>query len=430
MKAICTLTPAARTNLLLLFLFVFLTALAQPATATIRYVTTSGTGAGTSWSDASSDLQAMINASSNGDTVWVANGGYNSIGPSFEMKEGVKIFGGFTGTETSLSQRATITQYACALYGNSGSPVFSGWLSAASLLDGFTLNCIYNVNSAATYANCFIIANWSGGGMQNFQSSSPVLYNCQFRSNFDKGIAIYDNSVVTCHNCTFAYNYQCAIWMNGGSAFLYNCTFSYNQGQGGAIGFDGGGVYAENCTFNNNTGESGGAIYGYSGSITVFKCNFNNNMCPSDGGGAIGAQLAKTTVVNSTISGNTGRAGAIYSILSECYINNCLINGNVGAAYTIYTDHFLTSYFIINSTISGNFGGPAINGTAGLPTLYNTIVYNNTRGIEGGTATCYNSLVQGYNDIANGNISGATDPMFIDMQMTTDPDFPNTAGDF
>ena len=60
---------------------------------TIRYVkpTATGTGNGSSWANASGDLQAMINASSANDQVWVASGVYKPTGTtarniSFAMK--------------------------------------------------------------------------------------------------------------------------------------------------------------------------------------------------------------------------------------------------------------------------------------------------------------------------------------------------------
>ncbi|RYU92814.1 beta strand repeat-containing protein [Emticicia agri] len=87
---------------------------------TRRYVKTAaaGSGDGSSWANASGDIQAMINASSTNDSVWVASGVYiplydgtGNANPAnvrhkiFYMKSGVKLFGGFAGTETSFSQR-------------------------------------------------------------------------------------------------------------------------------------------------------------------------------------------------------------------------------------------------------------------------------------------------------------------------------------
>jgi len=57
------------------------------ATATVRYVTTNGSSSSNglgSWSNASNDLQKMINNSVSGDTVFVAKGTYVPIRPLSE----------------------------------------------------------------------------------------------------------------------------------------------------------------------------------------------------------------------------------------------------------------------------------------------------------------------------------------------------------
>ncbi|MCC5946102.1 MAG: hypothetical protein JJT94_14325, partial [Bernardetiaceae bacterium] len=90
------------------------------AEAQVRYVkpTATGTGDGSSWANASNDLQAMINASAAGEQVWVAAGTYkptqyptgcgtctNPRQYTFSLKSGVEVYGGFVGTETMISQR-------------------------------------------------------------------------------------------------------------------------------------------------------------------------------------------------------------------------------------------------------------------------------------------------------------------------------------
>jgi hypothetical protein len=95
-----------RTQICLLFLFIF-TSFSSFVFAATLYVKQNGTGAGTnSWDNASSDFQAVINAASAGDEVWVAGGIYQpASGTSFQMKEGVRIYGGFAGNETNRSAR-------------------------------------------------------------------------------------------------------------------------------------------------------------------------------------------------------------------------------------------------------------------------------------------------------------------------------------
>lgn len=87
---------------------------------TIRYVKVDGIGSGLSWSDASGDLQAMIDASEEGDRVYVAEGTYlaehkagdlvyewltdvlrgetNDRDKAFVLKTGVGVYGGFSAT--------------------------------------------------------------------------------------------------------------------------------------------------------------------------------------------------------------------------------------------------------------------------------------------------------------------------------------------
>ena len=82
----------------------------------IFYVKTGGGGDGSSWATALGDVQAAIDAAASGDSVWIATGTYypssvrelegaELFGYSFELKDGVSLYGGFKGNETSLSER-------------------------------------------------------------------------------------------------------------------------------------------------------------------------------------------------------------------------------------------------------------------------------------------------------------------------------------
>jgi hypothetical protein len=84
------------------------------------YVNAAATGSnnGTSWANAFTNIHDALNAACDGSEIWVASGIYlptqdcfgnpNPADPrdkTFYLKDGVKMYGSFAGTETQLSQR-------------------------------------------------------------------------------------------------------------------------------------------------------------------------------------------------------------------------------------------------------------------------------------------------------------------------------------
>lgn len=79
---------------------------------TTYYVAADATGNdnGTNWEDAFSDLQDALAITQAGDTIWVAEGNYYPTNGtdryvSFHIPSGVRLFGGFAGTEQDLVER-------------------------------------------------------------------------------------------------------------------------------------------------------------------------------------------------------------------------------------------------------------------------------------------------------------------------------------
>ncbi|MBD2751925.1 choice-of-anchor Q domain-containing protein [Spirosoma validum] len=273
---------------------------------TIRYVkpTATGTGAGSSWANASADLQAMIRASLSGDQVWVAAGTYTpgtDPNASFGLKDRVGIYGGFVGTETTLGQRPGFDPQggqASILSGELGNPrndydnslrvVTAQNMGNSAVLDGFVIASgygssgggMYNDHASPTITNCSFQNNKAlyGGGIYN-TASSPRLNNCHFLSNQafvnsgGTGGGIYNtnlsNPLLT--NCSFYNN-----WANVGGAMcqdnrssstLVNCSFLGNSFVGGAIfNMANSNAILANCVLFNNGGDatfynqSGGAV--------------------------------------------------------------------------------------------------------------------------------------------------------------------------
>ena len=178
---------------LLAFLFFSISAL-----AVTRFVkpTASGTADGLSWANASASLQDMINASANGDEVWVASGTYlptldvagngtpsDNRNKTFLLKSGVSVYGGFAGTETTLAA-GNWTTNTTILSGDLGSVsnindnayhvVLAAGLLAVTNLDGFTITG-GNVNKSdqsVSYGSVPDLLSKYGGGILASSSSN------------------------------------------------------------------------------------------------------------------------------------------------------------------------------------------------------------------------------------------------------------------
>ncbi|HYE95721.1 MAG TPA: hypothetical protein VD962_05895, partial [Rubricoccaceae bacterium] len=86
---------------------VFWLAASAASAQTVWYVDADAApgGNGTSWAQAFRDLQQGLSAAQSGHEVWVAEGVYKPTAGTdrsiaFVLRPGVRVFGGFAGTET------------------------------------------------------------------------------------------------------------------------------------------------------------------------------------------------------------------------------------------------------------------------------------------------------------------------------------------
>ena len=341
---ICTSHFIFRKIRVLCLLGVFLIAGLQ-SIATIRYVKTvaTGTGTGLSWTNASGDLQAMISASTAGDEVWVKSGTYlptkepdgttnSSRDFCFYLKNAVKVYGGFAGTETAITQRIEGSNIT-TLSGDIGTPnvttdnayhvVFSYKDSANTVLNGFTIQgANANASSSPTYiiegVGILLYRN-RGGGMLNMRSNM-IVENCQFKNNigsaYGGGIFNELNDSTKIKHCTFTNN-----------------TAGITTGDGGAICNEGVAII-ESCIFNNNSASYGGAVANKD-SVNYSNCLFSNNTAEV-GGAMMNAINNKFAIVtNCTFSSNIGTilCGGIYNVqiagfVDKMKIKNCIFWNN------------------------------------------------------------------------------------------------------
>ncbi len=231
----------------------------------IVFVAPTNNGDGKSWKSATNDLQAALKTAKKGTEIWVAEGLYTPTegrdrNESFEIKEGVQVYGGFAGNEKTRADRK-VELHPTILSGNIGhddaddnsfNVVAMQNVTSATVLDGFIVtNGFANGNGQSGERTR------SGGGLfiNASVAANPLIKNCVFIDNFAKdGGAVF----VTARN-------------GGQAAPLFkNCTFESNSADldGGAVNLDGRSKGQNNtvftaCAFNNNKGNYGGAVFCY-----------------------------------------------------------------------------------------------------------------------------------------------------------------------
>lgn len=271
--------------------FILLLLLASSNTssnATIRYVktTAAGSGTGTSWTNASTDLQGIINASSSGDEVWVASGVYlPTLDPSgnsspsdprdktFRLKSGVNMYGGFAGTETAISQRNLAVNIT----------ILSGDIGVANTVSDNCYHVVMSVISGSTTGytfDGFRVTNGNANGSSTFAVGS--------------------------FNATRAY---------GGAMFIYGgliTTLRNVHITGNGSSNYGGGIYSENTRLNllkdsiyNNYGPWGAGIHISSSDSLVIDSSAIYLNTSNGGGGGLYVGVNAGTISNSSIFRNT-----------------------------------------------------------------------------------------------------------------------------
>jgi len=164
-------------------------------------------GNGSRWNRAFNSIpEALANVPSAGAEIWVAQGTYLPTNTadrniSFEIPDGVSLYGGFIGTESDTSGRDFVSN-PTVLSGNIGLPstksdntfhvVKTSGVRSACTIDGFTISD-GNANDEG---------NVLGGGLLS-SNFTTVIRNCTFTENFaSSGSAIYnDGSILTLINC-------------------------------------------------------------------------------------------------------------------------------------------------------------------------------------------------------------------------------------
>lgn len=166
---------------------------------TTYYVNKTATGSnnGTSWANAYTNLQSAMDVASAGDAIWIAAGTYlptdapdgsntNPRDRAFHLNKNLKIYGGFDGTETMLSERDWDANSTTLSGEFSGNDVVSG--SGSSLTISNTTENAYHVFITSGLDSTTLIDGLTIQGGNADGSSSISYAGNTFSGDFGGGI--------------------------------------------------------------------------------------------------------------------------------------------------------------------------------------------------------------------------------------------------
>ncbi len=318
----------------------------------------SGLNNGSTWGNAYKDLQSAIDAANSGQdkNIWVADGIYKPTNESdrtlsFELSDGVTIYGGFAGTEDNLEQR-DIKNNVTTLSGsigdenniqdNSYTVVKFTNKNGTATLDGLTIQDGFSNQDAVIDDNNKDDINNNGGGIHNqgtLTLRNVVVQNNQ--ANADGG-GILNDGTLTIENSQVRNNKtedDGGGIRNNGTITIINSTIADNESVGTSPTSGGGGLINTaasatiiNSTFSGNTAKNGGAIRNDT-NLELINTTLSGNTATfiQGGGGAIANSTGNVIVNGSTITNNTAAGtGAGISTTSTVTVTNSIIAANAG----------------------------------------------------------------------------------------------------
>jgi hypothetical protein len=431
----------------------------------IRYARAGGTGDGTSWKNASDDVQKMMDelavlsmndAGTTGPYIvklgagtyaprWepavpASPGGYSYTPPgdlrnaAFTLREGVQVWGGYPasgGDDASRNTAANVTTLSGDFNGddtvtgsgetltitNNAENAYHVVLGlnipakSGTVLDGLTISGGYADGPGSITVNGVSVSRTYGGGMY-YNNSSPVLTNVTISGNRANGMGggiCNENASPVLTDVTISGNY------------------AGNTG-GGMFNFAAASPELTNVTISGNyTINTGGGISNWNALAGLADVTISGNYAVNKGGG-IYNDTSSLLVTGGEISGNKAKSGGgIYHGDSSLILSNVRISGNTaveGAGGGIESRN--SSPILTNVIISGNkasgIGGGGIFIDNSSPVLTNVTISGNTAVNDSGGGIYNNSPsipTQIRNSVIWGNTAGSNPGIHNDNGSTT-----------
>lgn len=345
----------------------------QMLSTRIRYVkpVATGTGDGSSWENASGNLQNMIDelAKNNPQNlpgeVWVAAGTYvpqvqvisgTTYSASFLMRDGISVYGGFAGDESSKQER----EVGKMPWNFVNKTILEGSYYEHSKTSWNESNHKWTLTSDSRHVVFF--SPLPSEGKSGF-GKSTILNGVTIRGGYaqggegvadfmtDRGAGVYMGINATLEKCIVTENSSTG---NGGAVYMY------------------GGRVMNSLIYNNNADGDGGAVYVDNAGIVLASMLTNNSA--NNGSGAYLAHTGNWTdgkphpeyliLSTSVVSNNTSRLnGAVYCAKGGVLMQNTITNNDCPTA----TD---------NTSANASQSGGLYVDSYGL--VINSVLWNNT----------------------------------------------------
>lgn len=331
--------------------------LAMPfaALAANVYVAASGTYDGL---PAYTDLQAAVNASASGDTVWVEDGFVCYTGRTAQAENACRLL---------INKAVTVRSRS----GGLGNPaVIRGEWHDPSGGVALGVNAVRCVRMSSTNARLIGFRLEDGATAAGTDWTATAVSGGGFL-----GVGVLSNCLITANSAGSGGGVSGA----GGNVSLYNCVISNNTATLSA-----GGIKAANCfstaiVDNRSDGDSGGLR-----TITATDCLIAGNRAALSGGGGIAVSTSFTDCVITNNEAGTSGGGLQYTpTLIRCLVgwNRAATEGGgvCGAAATVPARAF-------DSTFSNNRAGGSGGGARHVVASNCTFVGNFSGGTGGGAS--------------------------------------------
>ncbi len=411
------------------FLIAFLLATTAVRADHVLYVAADASGAnnGSSWADAYADLQSALDHAEKSagaiTEIWVAQGTYipskrtdpdDPRSATFMLLDGLSLYGGFAGTESSSQGRdtnANRTTLSGDLDGddkfdfanndeNSYHVVTGSGTGSSTTIDGFLIR--------GGHANGTAVDDKFGGGMY-LDGGTPRIHDCAFAEN--------KAGAVGAANCNIENDSNVAHLSSGGgglyvradagqgpsSIVISRCEFEYNEtgGPGAGAFVCGSGAILKECSFNRNTASSGGGLAVRGGTkIVLDTCSFSENTAFMGGAVAVSDGSPQVDIVGSWLGGNEAsyHGGGVYAGSGVISVMSSRLGGNSAVYYGggLY-GRSLASLTLVDSLFSGNEGeiggGVMIDHSPSLVATGCNFEQNRARESGGGIWDAANTMV-------------------------------------